>query len=66
MKLSTLPLQKVPGFESTAYAYLDGNLVWAGESAGTDIRAMRTSLGGPRAWPATRNAWSRARAAACS
>ena len=36
MKLSTLPLQKVPGFESTAYAYLHGNLVWAGESAGTD------------------------------
>ena len=36
MKLSTLPLQEVPGFESTAYAYLDGNLVWAGESAGTD------------------------------
>lgn len=26
----------VPGFESTAYAYLRGRLVWAGEGAGTD------------------------------
>jgi hypothetical protein len=31
-----LPLQRIPGFESTAYAYLHGKLVWAGASAGTD------------------------------
>ena len=34
--MKPLPLQSVPGFESTAYAYLHGRLVWAGDSAGTD------------------------------
>jgi len=32
---SPLPLQRIPGFESTTYAYLHGRLVWAGEPAGT-------------------------------
>ncbi len=36
MNPSLLPLKRIPGFESTAYAYLHGKLVWAGDSAGTD------------------------------
>lgn len=32
----TVKLQKIPGFEATDYAYLRGNIVWAGEQASTD------------------------------
>jgi Protein of unknown function (DUF2877) len=32
----TVALQKIPGFETTDYAYLRGNIVWAGEQASTD------------------------------
>ena len=31
----TVKLQKIPGFETTEYAYLRGNIVWAGEQAST-------------------------------
>jgi Protein of unknown function (DUF2877) len=31
----TVKLQKIPGFETTDYAYLHGNIVWAGEQAST-------------------------------
>ena len=31
----TVKLQKIPGFETTEYAYLRGNIVWAGEQACT-------------------------------
>jgi hypothetical protein len=34
--VSTLALQKIPGFEKTDYAYLDGNIVWAGAHATTN------------------------------
>lgn len=33
--LMTAHLQKIPGFETTEYAYLRGNIVWAGEQAST-------------------------------
>ncbi len=33
---AALPLRKVAGFESTGYAWLDGEIVWVGEHAGTD------------------------------
>ncbi len=32
----TIDLQKIPGFETTDYAYLRGSIVWAGEQASTD------------------------------
>ena len=32
----SVKLQKIPGFESTDYAYLHGNIVWAGEQASTN------------------------------
>jgi hypothetical protein len=32
----TVNLQKIPGFETTDYAYLHGNIVWAGEQASTN------------------------------
>jgi hypothetical protein len=34
--VSSLALQKIPGFERTDYAYLDGNIVWAGAHATTN------------------------------
>lgn len=36
MNATPTPLQKIPGFESTAYATLHGELVWAGEGTGID------------------------------
>lgn len=43
------PLQKVPGFESTAYAMLHGELVWAGEATGLDHpRNLRHRWQAPR------------------
>lgn len=36
MTAMTAPLQKIPGFESTAYAYSFGQIVWAGSDAITD------------------------------
>ena len=36
MKPTPMPLQKIPGFESTAYATLHGELVWTGEATGFD------------------------------
>ena len=32
----TVQLQKIPGFETTDYAYLRGSIVWAGEQASTN------------------------------
>jgi Protein of unknown function (DUF2877) len=32
----TVKLQKIPGFETTEYAYLRGNIVWAGQQASTN------------------------------
>ena len=32
----TVTLQKIPGFETTDYAYLHGSIVWAGEQASTN------------------------------
>ncbi len=41
--------QKIPGFEATAYAYLDGEVVWLGEPAGTEHpRNARTHWQPPR------------------
>jgi hypothetical protein len=36
VRASLAPQQKIPGFESTGYAFLRGKLVWAGEHACTD------------------------------
>ncbi len=36
MSTDTLALARVPGFESTHYALLDGRIVWAGETAHSD------------------------------
>ena len=36
MNPTPMPLQKIAGFESTAYATLHGELVWTGEATGID------------------------------
>ena len=50
MKPTPMPLQKIPGFESTAYATLHGELVWTGEATDIDHpRNLRRRWQPPRA-----------------